>query len=140
MDARSNHSSRIEDIIMRNDESDNNNEILNCHSVHRSTEAASAMPDYAGTSPAANSRVREYVAPHNEIEAGVAEILGELLMVEYVGIHDNFIILGGESLLAARAAWRIRERFGCEVTLRVILTGTVADVAAEILANRQPET
>jgi hypothetical protein len=54
--------------------------------------------------------------------------------MERVGIHDNFILLGGESLLAAQAAWRIRDRFGCEVTLRSILAGTVADIAAEIFA------
>jgi acyl carrier protein len=74
------------------------------------------------------------VSPRNEVEAGVAEILAQLLMVERVGIHDNFILLGGESLLAAQAAWRIQNRFGCEVTLRSILTGTVANVADEIIA------
>ena len=78
--------------------------------------------------------MREYVAPRNEVEAGVAEILAGLLMIDRVGIDDNLILLGGESLLAAQAAWRIQDRFGCEVTLRSILVGTVADVAAEIFA------
>jgi acyl carrier protein len=87
--------------------------------------------------PQANSvRVAEYEAPRNEVEAGVAEILASLLKIERVGIHDNFILLGGESLLAAQAAWRIQNRFGCEVTLRSILAGTVADVAAEILTGQ----
>jgi acyl carrier protein len=87
----------------------------------------------AGTQPAI-AGAREYEAPRNDVEQGVAEILAEFLNIERVGIHDNFILLGGESLLAAQAAWRIQNRFGCEVTLRSILAGTVADIAAEIFA------
>jgi acyl carrier protein len=90
------------------------------------TCAAQAQPASAG--------VREYEAPSNDVEKGVAEILAEFLNIERVGIHDNFILLGGESLLAAQAAWRIQNRFGYEVTLRSILAGTVADIAAEIFA------
>ena len=121
---------------MSNDDSDKLKDKLNRLGDHRSSEAARSMPDCAPASQAAPLRMREYVAPRNEVEAGVAEILAALLMIERVGIHDNFILLGGESLVAAQAAWRIRDRFGCEVTLRSILAGTVADVAAEILAAK----
>ncbi len=117
---------------MSNDDSDKLNDRLSFLGDHRSTEAAGSGPECA-SQPAA-SRVREYVAPRNEVEAGVAEILAGLLMIDRVGIDDNLILLGGESLLAAQAAWRIQDRFGCEVTLRSILVGTVADVAAEIFA------
>lgn len=82
------------------------------------------------------SEASEYVAPRTDAEAGVAEILAAQLKMERVGAHDNFIALGGESLLAAQAAWQIRERFGCEVPLRSILTGTVADIAAQLTAAR----
>lgn len=98
----------------------------------QTSEALPSTPDCRLQATA--SRAREYVAPRNETEAGVAEILAELLMIERVGINDNFILLGGESLLAAQAAWRIQNRFGREVTLQSILAGTVADVAAEIFA------
>jgi acyl carrier protein len=87
------------------------------------------------TCPAASSRPKEYVAPRNDLEAGVAEILGAVLSADRVGAHDNFIVLGGESLLAAQVAWRIQKRFGCEVSLRSILTGSVADIAAELIAE-----
>lgn len=90
------------------------------------TCAAEARPAITG--------VREYEAPRNDVEKGVGEILAEFLNIERMGIHDNFILLGGESLLAAQAAWKIQNRFGCEVTLRSILAGTVADIAAEIFA------
>ncbi|MFL6282681.1 MAG: phosphopantetheine-binding protein [Pyrinomonadaceae bacterium] len=118
---------------MRNDDSDKLNDEPNAQGDGRTREAAAQAGVCAATPPPAQS-VREYEAPRNEVEAGVVEILAEFLNMERVGIHDNFILLGGESLLAAQAAWRIRDRFGCEVTLRSILAGTVADIAAEILA------
>jgi acyl carrier protein len=122
---------------MGNNDSDKSKEKLNFLEDHQLSEAP--PPTLDCKLRASTSRVREYVAPRNEVEAGVAEILAELLMVERVGIHDNFILLGGESLLAAQAARRIQNRFGCEVTLRSILAGTVADVTAEIFAaNRDP--
>ena len=117
---------------MSNNDSDKIKEKLDFPGDHRPSEAPRSAPNCPWQ--AATSRVREYVAPRNEVEAGVAEILTGLLMIERVGIHDNFILLGGESLLAAKAAWQIQNRFGCEVSLRSILAGTVADIADEIFA------
>lgn len=106
-------------------------------------DAVGNSPSAEGTTVArgthacqAPSGLRPHVEPRNEIEAGVAEILASLVSDARVGAHDNFILLGGESLRAAQAAWRIRDRYGCEVTLRSILAGTVADIAAEIAAAR----
>jgi len=125
---------------MRNDDSDKLNDESNAQGDRRSPEAAAQTLACAATPQPATSSVRKYEEPRNEVEAGVAEILAEFLNMERVGIHDNFILLGGESLLAAQAAWRIRDRFGCEVTLRSILAGTVADIAAEIFAaNDDPQ-
>jgi hypothetical protein len=73
--------------------------------------------------------------PHNDLERGVAEIWADLLRVDRVGADDSFLLLGGESLLATQAASRIRSRFGCEVTIRSVLIGTVREVAAEIEAS-----
>lgn len=100
---------------------------------------AASVPDCCPAPKPASSRVREYVAPRNEVENGVVEILSGFLNAQSIGIHDNFILLGGESLLAAQAAWRIWERFKCEVSLRSILAGTVADIAAEISAAEAQE-
>ena len=75
-------------------------------------------------------------APRNAIEAAVAEIWRELLDVDHVGAQDNFLLMGGESLLASQAASRLRHRFGCDVSVRSIFVGTVADVAAEIIATQ----
>jgi acyl carrier protein len=67
-----------------------------------------------------------------ELEAAVAEIWAEILGVDEVGLHDNFLLLGGESLLATQVVSQIRSKLGCEISIRSIFVGTVAEVAAEI--------
>src|SRR5206468_11045150 len=101
--------------MMRNDDSDESRDKQDLLGDHRLSEASRRLPDCTVTPPAATSRVREYVPPRNEVEAGVAEILAGLLAVDRLGIHDNFILLGGESLRAAQAAWQIRDRFDREI-------------------------
>lgn len=106
----------------------------NLDSPAATASATTSSPAPACAVKASIIRVAEYVPPQNDVESFVAEILAQLLKMEQVGINDNLILLGGESLLAAQAAWHIRNRYGCEVSLRSILTGTVAKIAAEIMA------
>lgn len=77
-----------------------------------------------------------YVAPRNAIEESLAALWAELLDLPNVGVNDNFLLLGGESLVATQAASRIRNLFGCEISIRSIFVGTVADVAAEVSEAR----
>lgn len=68
----------------------------------------------------------------NPIEASIADIWARLLEVKSVGIEDNFLLLGGESLLAMQAASEIRLLYDCEISMRSIFVKTVAEVAAEV--------
>ena len=61
-----------------------------------------------------------YIAPRTPEEEQLARILGQLLGVERIGVHDNFFELSGHSLLAIRAVSRIREVFNVEIPLRAI--------------------
>jgi acyl carrier protein len=125
---------------MSNEDSDGIKDNLNFLGNYRWTNADSAT-DCSLRSRAAVLQARQYEAPRNEVEAVVARILASLLKLDRVGAQDNFILLGGESLLAAQAAWQIGNHFGCEVSLRSILAGTVANIAAEVLAaNGNPKT
>jgi amino acid adenylation domain-containing protein len=69
----------------------------------------------------------EYTAPRNEIERRVAGVIGEVLGIEEVGVHDRFADLGGHSLAAARV---VRE---LGVPLAVFLGDpTVAGLASAV--------
>ncbi len=80
-----------------------------------------------------------FVAPRNDIEAGVAAIWSEVLGVEKVGVHDNFFELGGHSLIATQLISRIRTMFEVELPLRKLFEApTVEDLALAVAAARVP--
>jgi acyl-CoA synthetase (AMP-forming)/AMP-acid ligase II/acyl carrier protein len=59
-----------------------------------------------------------YTAPRNEIEKLLEGIWKEVLQLKKVGVHDDFIALGGHSLAAIRVTARINE----EIELNFPLT------------------
>jgi acyl-coenzyme A synthetase/AMP-(fatty) acid ligase/acyl carrier protein len=58
-----------------------------------------------------------YVAPRTAIQQLIAKIWQEALLVERVGLDDNFFDLGGHSLLVARVRFTLREKLGRDVAL-----------------------
>jgi natural product biosynthesis luciferase-like monooxygenase protein len=81
-----------------------------------------------------------FVAPRTRIERKVSEFWASALGLEGIGINDNFIALGGDSLLAVEIFLRIRKEFDVDFPLHVFFkVPTIAGLAAElesILANR----
>ncbi len=74
---------------------------------------------------------RGYVAPSTEVEKVLAAICGDALGVEKLGIHDDFFELGGDSLMAVRAIFRIRKAVGVELPVRSFFDApTLAGLAA----------
>ena len=74
--------------------------------------------------------------PRTPIEEKIAEIWAEVLHVDQVGIHDRFLDLGGDSLIAARIISRILAEFNIELPMRTLFdTPTVADMAAVVARN-----
>ena len=74
-----------------------------------------------------------YVAPRTELEEMVEGIVGPILGLPRVSIHDNFFLLGGHSLMGAQVIARVRDIFGVELNLRnVFECPTVAKLAGRI--------
>ncbi|HET8891687.1 MAG TPA: beta-ketoacyl synthase N-terminal-like domain-containing protein [Candidatus Angelobacter sp.] len=72
----------------------------------------------------------EFVAPGNSTEQKIAEIWEELLGIHPIGIHDEFLRLGGNSLLAIRVAAELREAFQIEFPLVALLrSSTISEIA-----------
>jgi amino acid adenylation domain-containing protein/non-ribosomal peptide synthase protein (TIGR01720 family) len=79
-----------------------------------------------------------YTAPSTPIEEVLAGLWSQALAVEYVGIHDNFFQLGGDSILAIQLISRVRQVMHVEVSLHSFFeTPTVAGMARNIEAASQ---
>jgi amino acid adenylation domain-containing protein len=75
-----------------------------------------------------------FVAPANALQDMIAGIWEELLDVEPVGIHDAFLDLGGDSLLAVRMIERIEQRLGRRISLAVLAgASTIEELSAALL-------
>jgi amino acid adenylation domain-containing protein len=92
----------------------------------RDTLQTHAAPRDETAGPAA------YAPPRTDTERDVAAIWAEVMELPRVGVHDDFLMLGGHSLVATRILSRVGERFGVQLPLRALMdAGTV-----EVLAGR----
>ncbi|MER5763464.1 amino acid adenylation domain-containing protein [Streptomyces sp. NPDC002082] len=90
--------------------------------------AALPDPDPAGATTG-------YLAPRTDAEALVVGLWQEVLGLPRVGVLDDFLALGGDSLLVTRVAARIRAGVGLDVSIRdVFESPTPAALAARIEA------
>ncbi|MEO1427763.1 MAG: amino acid adenylation domain-containing protein [Cyanobacteria bacterium J06633_8] len=82
-------------------------------------------------------RETEYIAPRNHTEETIANIFGEVVKVQNVGIHDDFFSLGGNSLLATQLISRLKVAFDLEIPLGLIFESpTVAQLEAKFTELR----
>jgi aryl carrier-like protein len=84
-----------------------------------------------------------YVSPKTPLEELLAEIWGDLLKMDQIGVHDNFFELGGHSILATQVLARLRQALALAIPLRTLFEHpTVAQLAREIdnqLGNSFPD-
>ncbi|MEU9802025.1 non-ribosomal peptide synthetase [Streptomyces sp. NPDC051000] len=76
-------------------------------------------------------------APLDGLESEIAAVWSELLHLPGIGRHDDFTLLGGDSLAIARLLDRLRSRFAVDVPVGAFVKRpTVAGLAAVITATR----
>ncbi|MGW7533079.1 amino acid adenylation domain-containing protein, partial [Amycolatopsis sp. NPDC054798] len=87
--------------------------------------------------PAPDGSRRDLAAPRNATEELVAEVWREALGLPRVGVEDDFVELGGDSIRAMRVAGTLNRRLGIALPPRDVFEHrTVAGLAAAIPAAR----
>ena len=76
-----------------------------------------ALQNLAGFTKEENN---DYVAPETEFEKMLSEIWSAVLQIEKIGVHDNFLELGGNSLAAIRITSRVNNAFDLDLPVNKI--------------------
>jgi len=92
--------------------------------------------------PAPDPRKRdeqeEYVAPRNAVEESLVRIFQDVLAVPDLGIHDNFVNLGGSSLLLVQALQLMHSKLSVSLSITTLFAHpTVSGLARKIEAAMQ---
>jgi acyl-coenzyme A synthetase/AMP-(fatty) acid ligase/acyl carrier protein len=78
-----------------------------------------------------------FVSPRTPLEEELAGIWAEVLGLDQVGIHDSFLDLGGDSLLATQIISRVINAFGVELPVKSLLQApSVAEMALLIMQSQ----
>jgi amino acid adenylation domain-containing protein len=86
-----------------------------------------ALPAPQHTRPALQMA---FVAPRTLIEEALARMWAETLGIEQIGIYDDFVALGGDSLKALQVVARLRRALQIELHLaRFFEAGTIAELS-----------
>jgi amino acid adenylation domain-containing protein/FkbH-like protein len=92
-----------------------------------------ALPDAGNVRPELD---QPFVSPATPLEKQLADIWSAILEVAPIGIHDDFIELGGHSLSATKLLARIHERLGVALTLAEFFERPTIHSLALFLAGR----
>lgn len=94
-----------------------------------------ALPRPSNTRPKLDT---PFVRPRFASERELAKIWAEVLSLNHVGIHDNFLALGGNSLAATRIVSLVIKHFQLEIPLETLFQSpTVAEMAVVISEQRE---
>ncbi len=92
--------------------------------------------------PASGERARTddgFVAPRTPLEMKLAELWSEVLGHKRVSVHDNFVKMGGDSLMAVQVISKLSALTSREITTQFLLEHpTIAELAAAMEAPEAP--
>ncbi|MET7990799.1 non-ribosomal peptide synthetase [Amycolatopsis sp. NPDC005232] len=80
-----------------------------------------------------------YVPPRSPPESYLAQVWGEMLRIEPVGVEDDFFELGGHSLMAGELITRLQEELSVELSAQTLyLRPTIAELAEALEQDSIP--
>ena len=92
-----------------------------------------ALPEPEG----APADVGEYVAPRSHIEHVLVDIWKQVLGIDYVGVHDNFLDLGGHSLHAMKLVAKTARQLAVELSVVDVLQFPTVEKMAKLIESHQ---
>jgi acyl carrier protein len=97
------------------------------------------LAERLGISSGSDAAPVEYAAPASPVERQLCSIWEEVLGMEHVGVDDDFLQLGGDSMLATRVVARVRDELGLELPLLSLFESpTVRSLAAMLNGEGAP--
>ncbi len=77
-----------------------------------------------------------YAAPETTVEEQLSDIWKAILNIDKVGLHNNFLDMGGNSILAMKLLLEINRTFGTDLTIQSLFENlTISELSREILGN-----
>ncbi|MGY3499537.1 MULTISPECIES: amino acid adenylation domain-containing protein [unclassified Bradyrhizobium] len=95
----------------------------------------SALPDPGSVRPVLSTPFEE---PQSDLEVRLRQIWSGILRIENIGVNDQFMSLGGDSLRAMLILGQLQTLLGVRVDFRLVLNGTIRSLAASIEARVEP--
>jgi acyl carrier protein len=77
----------------------------------------------------------DYFAPETEFEIIVSGIWAEVLQIEKIGVHENFLELGGNSLAAIRITSRINNALDLDLPVNTVFENPTLFQLAQHIEN-----
>ncbi|WP_027584205.1 non-ribosomal peptide synthetase [Bradyrhizobium sp. Ai1a-2] len=93
-----------------------------------------ALPDPTSVRPSLPTPFKE---PQTELEAQLCQMWSGVLGIENIGVNDQFISLGGDSLRAMLILGKLQTQLGVRTDFRMVLNGTIRSLAASISAQSE---
>ncbi len=102
---------------------------------HQATSRATQVPYSREYAVVEEGEVQQsdYVAPSDTLEVQLIEIWEEVLGVTRIGVRDDFFLLGGHSLRAARMFARIEEKLRRNMPLATLFQAATIEKLAQII-------
>jgi amino acid adenylation domain-containing protein len=83
---------------------------------------------------------RNYLSPRTPLEEALTKMWSNVLGIPRVGINDNFLELGGHSLMATQLICRVRDTFQVELPLDSFFNSATVANLAQIIENDKLRT
>ncbi|WP_407121115.1 amino acid adenylation domain-containing protein [Bradyrhizobium sp. STM 3561] len=96
-----------------------------------------ALPDPATVRPPLSTPFEE---PQTDLEVRLRQIWSGILRIDKIGVNDQFISLGGDSLRAMLILGQLQTSLGVRADFRLVLNGTIRSLAASIAPSAKPNS